>query len=112
MSAEAKHAATEAHTDDADRAARDLTWDEAMRLAATDREQLAADLRNLTDQPRHDLRHRYVGGWRLWRRWSWAVVNDSAAPGKRVVVEGWAWTKRQSYRRRYRAYLRVLDGAA
>lgn len=87
----------------------DLTWDEAMGLASASRDQLNARLRAEAKRPRHEMRERETDGLRPDRRWAWQVVNltDGA-----VCAEGWAWTKRQMYRRRYQAYLRVLPRRA
>lgn len=48
--------------------------------------------------------------WR-WRTWSWRVVDEAVSPHK-VHATGRALTKKAATRRRYRAYLRVLDGGA
>ena len=102
MSADGRHAAEP----------RDLTWDEAFALAH-DRDQLVGRIREHEGQARYDLRHEYLGGWRPWLRWHWEVVDEAAKPGEaKYVADGFAWTKRHSYRRRHRAYLRVLDERA
>ena len=101
MTAEARHSAEPEAA-----AAEDLTWDEAVNLAKR-RDQLTGRIREAEDKPRHLLHLQYSGG--LFGRWVWWIRNERTDD---LLATGKAWTKRGATRRRYRAYLRVLDGAA
>lgn len=84
----------------------DLTWDEAVALARKDRDQLVAELRAAEQRPFYEMRKRLVGGFGP-RRWAWEIADTTGA----VLASGGAWTEKAMYRRRYRAYLRVLGGS-
>ncbi|MCW2768504.1 MAG: hypothetical protein JWO11_4463 [Nocardioides sp.] len=86
---------------DADRAA-DLSWDEAMRLAAVDREQLLAELR----KPQLRKHVRRAG----WLRWHWWLTDDNKPDADATVVVHTALTQRSAWRRCHRAYLTELSG--
>jgi hypothetical protein len=77
----------------------DLSWDEAMKLAAVDREQLIERL----NRDQYSWSERY-DGW--LRRWHWRV--QIATTGVNVA-SGRALTKRAAIRRRHRAYLKALN---
>ena len=85
--------------------AKELSWDEAMKLAATDRDQLLERLHNQPARPLISQHYRYVGGLRL-RRWAWWVENEAEL---QTLASGWALTEKAMARRLYRAYLRELN---
>lgn len=82
-----------------------LTWEEAVAQAARDAAVLAARLRAEQARMRLSLRERYCG---LLSGWDWRVVDESTGE---TLARGHALTERAMHRRRYRAYLRLLDAA-
>jgi hypothetical protein len=83
-----------------------LSWEEAVAQAAEDAAKLTARLRAEEARTRLSLRERYCG----WLGgWDWRVVDESTGETK---ARGHAFTERGMHRRRYAAYLRVLDEIA
>lgn len=90
-----------------------LAWDEALRLAATDRAVLLERLTEDANRPRLFQGLHYDRTEPRLRRWTWDVTNTTTGE---VLSDGRAATKRGAIRRRFRAYNRVLaqlnDGQA
>lgn len=100
-----------------------LSWERAMHLARTDRDQLVDQLRvedpvdvaireagHLTTAARRPQHRRTVHRLAAWQ-WSWRIVDEALSPHP-ILASGRAWTQRGAWRQLERAYRRVLERAA